>query len=237
MTWRKALTAALVATLFTFGSVPTSARRALPATDDLTRTASTLGSNWTAASGDITDWLLFDGNGEDPGATADFSGADFALAYWNADAFNDDQYSQAVVTVGTNGYIGVAVRLSGTTGSQNGYGVSLEVAAGGCDIYKWVSGTRSTIGSCSVTWTNGHTLRISVTGSSITVTDNGSTIGTATDSAVTTGDPGLLGYSDTGSLMTNWQGDNVGGGGGPTINPAIINTPIRGGGLPVFFLR
>jgi hypothetical protein len=198
-------------------------------TDSLTdRCAVTLGSNWTGADGAVTDWVVSDGAGgcvgTTPGADAVYVGADYALAYYNAASFTDDQYSQAVISKGVNGYNGVAVRLSGTTGSQNGYSVSLE---SGCTIYKWVSGTRSSIGTCTDTWVDGHTLKLSVTGTALTVTDNGSSVGSATDSSVTSGKPGIMGYSQAGTArISNWQGDNVGGG-GPTFPAAIVNALIR----------
>ena len=198
--------------------------------DNFTRCASTLGSSWTGAEGAITDWTTSDNAGacagSSTGARSAFAGADYALAYWNGFSFTADQYSEAVITKGPSGYEGVAVRLGGTTGSQSGYGVDL--ASSTCQIYEWLVGVRSAIGSCSVTWTNGHTLRISITGSAITVTDNGSSIGTATNSDVSSGAAGILGYSDSGGVITSWAGDNVGGGGGATLPPALLLNPLRG---------
>jgi hypothetical protein len=199
---------------------------ALPATDSLKRSAGTLGANWSSHLGAVTDWTLTVGEGANP----TYGGADFSMHSWNADSFSDDQYSEAKLDIGANGYVGVAVRMSGSDGTREGYAVTLE---SGCTIYKWDGGTKSGIGSCSVTWTDGHTLRLSVSGTSITVTDNGSPIGSATDSAVTTGAPGIVGYSSSVSYIYDWQADNVGGSPASFI-PALINAPIRGGGVRAF---
>ncbi len=213
-----------------------TAMLALPATDPFNnRCATTLGSNWTAVSGAITDWTVSNTAGGcaalDPGAFTGYAGSDFAAAYWNADSFNagGDQYSQAVIIKGTSGYQGVGTRF---TSGPNGYFVSLE--SGTCKIYKWVSGVRSDItssGSCSVSWTDGHTLYLESTGAnptSIVVKDNGSVIGTASDSDIDSGGaPGIIGYADGGTTRdTSWQGSNTGGG-GATLPAAIINAPIK----------
>ncbi len=204
----------LTRTLFALGA---AAVLSLPATDSLTdRTAGTLGTNWSAAIGAITDWSVVTG----VGATETASGADFSVSYWNQDTFTDDQYAQVVLTIDANGYAGAVVRGS----SGNAYGVSLE--GGACTFYKWVSSSRSSLGTCSShAWTSGHTLKLSVVGDALTVYDNGVSFGSTTGgSAVTSGKPGMLGYSGANSF-TNWQGDNVGG--AATFPAAIINAPIR----------
>ncbi len=214
---------------------------ALPANDALNdRCATTLGSNWTGASGANTDWTVSDQTGACAaitiGTTSTFTGSDYALAYWNADTFDNDQYSQAIISViGAGGNYGVAVRLSGTTGSQNGYGMAFE-GGSGCTLFKWVSGTRSAIGSCTVTWTDGHTLKMSAVGNTITVEDNGTPFGSATDSDIASGKPGLLGYANGVWRVTTWQG-------GDTTPPAgnfpaaIINAPIRCCELPLWMKK
>ncbi len=202
--------------------VPVSAaKRALPATDSFLRTDTTLGSNWTATSGAITEWTLNAITGASPSSPSNFE-----EAYWNADSFGNDQYSQAVIKRGTAGTEGVAVRMSA---GYNGYRATL-FGGSGCSITKDVSGSGTDIGSCSVTWTDGHTLKIEVIGTAITVYDNGASIGTATDSALASGSAGIVGFQDAGTNLTNWEGGNTGAPPSSFV-PAIINAPIRGGGL------
>ncbi len=202
----------------------------LPAQDSFTdRNSTGLGANWTSVSCSAppaADWVVTLGTGMAAGC----AGADYAAEYWNADSFNGsgDQYSQIAITKGANGYEGVGVRMSA---GPNAYFVTLE--SGACKIFKWVAGTRTDItssGSCSVSWTNGHTLYIEATGAnptSIVVKDNGSTIGTASDSDIDSGGaPGVIGYVDSGANSLTWQGSNTGGG-GATFPGAIINAPIR----------
>ncbi len=200
----------------------------LPASDSFSRCTATLGTNWTdaASGGAITDWTLSDNAGacagSPVGAVNAFAGSNFDYAYWNADSFANDQYSQVVVTKGTNGYVGVAVRVT----SLNAYLVTLD--GGTCNIRKFVSGTRSDIGSCSVTWTDGHTLKLQAIGTAITAFDNGVSIGTATDSDLVSGSGGIVGYADTGGQrVATWEGGNTGGG-GPTFPGAVIgHAPIK----------
>lgn len=228
------LIAALILATLALAPVPVAARRALPATDSFDRVASTLGSNWTAAFAAITDWIVCSTGGActaKPGTYTNASGADVAMAYWNADSFTTAQYSQGAIKKGANGYQGVIINVSGVDATRNGYGALLD-GGSGCTIYKWLSGTRTTIGSCTVTWTDLHTLKIANDGAgAITVYDNGVSIGSATDSAVTGGAPGIMGYSNGGDpILRNWQGDNVGGAPASTAIPAFLNNFLRGGG-------
>ncbi len=205
---------------------------ALPATDTFSRCTTTLGSNWTGLSGAITDWILSDNAGVCAGlavgAYPNYGGADFAMDIWNADSFNSDgnQYAQGKLSKSFNGYIGLGVRMSAGT---NGYAVDIE---SGCTLYKWTSGTRSTItvspANCGGSWTNGHTMKLEIIGNAITIYDNGASIGTATDSSIASGGaPGIIGYTDTGATISDWQADNTGGGPGATFPAALLNAPIR----------
>ncbi len=191
--------------------------------DDFIRNASTLGSNWTSTVAcAITDWTLT--FTAPSGAASGCAGADFNVSYYTG-TFANNQYSQVVIAKGTNGYQGVVVRASS---GNNAYGVVLE-GGSGCKIYKWVSGTRGSIGSCTVTWTDGHTLYLEAIGTTLTAKDNGSTIGTATSQTdLASGSPGITGYQDAPGHLTFWEGGDIGG--VTSFVPGIINAPIRGGG-------
>lgn len=194
------------------------------------RCTGTLGSNWTGMLGAITDWNVSTNAGGCSGTPAgaycnagQCVGADFAVAYWNVDSFTTAQYSQAVINNGASGYEGVCVNVSA---GPHGYCAILD---SGGHIYEWNSGARSTVQTCSITWTSGHTLKLSNDGSgNLVVADNGSSICTATNTDVTGGSAGIGGYSDTGGRWLTWKGDNVGGGGGATLPPTLLINPMRG---------
>ncbi len=201
----------------------------LPATDPLNdRSASTLGANWTAVSGALSDWQVVSGVGANCGTCI---GADFSAGAWSADSFTADHYSQAAISKGASGYQGVGVRLL-ASGGANGYFVTLE--SGSCKFYKWVAGTRTDItssGACSVSWTNGHTLKLAVTGhdpAALTAYDNGVSIGTASDNDIDSGGaPGLIGYSDGSGGYLSWQGDNNSAPAGGIPKAIIGMAPIK----------
>lgn len=192
---------------------------ALPATDSFKRSAATLGSSWTAISGAITDWILT----VLTGASSSYAGAEFAYDYWNVDSFADDQYSQAVITKGSNGYQGVGVRLAS---GGNAYLAVLDSGTGG-HVYKILSGTRSTVGTITLTWVDGDTLKIDAVGTTLTVYQNNVSRATFTSQTdLTSGAAGIVGYSDAPGTISDWQGGNVGG---STPYPsAIVNNPVRG---------
>lgn len=200
----------------------------LPASDTFNRNDSTLGSNWTGVSGAITDWVVCDSTicSASPnhwGVYSNYTGAEFAIAYWNADSFNADQYSQATVfdIGGTNGYVGLGVRISS---GPNGYFFTLESSS--CQMYKFVSGTRSTIGTCSLTQADGDVMKITAVGTTIKVYQNGVERGTATDSSVSSGSAGIIGYQSGTPSTYDWTADNISGGGGATFPAGILNNPI-----------
>jgi len=87
------------------------------ASDNFNRAdSSDLGANWTIAEDDI----------EVSSNTAARNEDSFAVAYWSANVFNNNQYSKAqVVTVSSTpqAIVEICCRRSGSTGSLNGYSV------------------------------------------------------------------------------------------------------------------
>jgi hypothetical protein len=178
---------------------------ALPATDNFARGAqSDLGANWT----DVYNGLSTTAGDQ---ATLDVA-ADYNIALWNADSFNDDQYSQAVYVSGSFG--GVAVRVSGSGGTRNAYYALVAVA--GSRLSKVVNGSiTDLIGSGSFpNPTAGQLIKITVTGDELEVFYDGVSQGTTTDASLTSGSAGLIGYHSGTVLMDDWEGGNIGGGGG-----------------------
>lgn len=97
--------------------------------------------------------------------------------------------------------ISPGVRMSATAG----YIADWVLGNHTMSVYKLTgSGGYTQIDTFSDTYTNGDTLEISVSGSTLTMKRNGSTIHTTTDSTYTTGRPGLYIYSTGGTAVTKW---------------------------------
>jgi hypothetical protein len=174
---------------------------ALPATEAFTGTGALSGS-WTLQKNSVTC-----ATNEGKGGTA----GDDNFALWTADTFNNDQYSQVAVgsTYGTD-YIELPVRGSGTNNDYLLYWNS----TGHITISKYVSGTQTDLQDTLGSGATGDVIKIECTGTSIKAYKNGTQIGTTvTDSSLTSGSAGCGAYG-TGSRFDNWEGGNVGGGGG-----------------------
>lgn len=198
---------------------------ALPATDNFNRAdAANLGSNWT---GQITDPIIEANTAGCNNAASNFHGA-----WWNADSFNADQYSECTRGAGGN-YSAVSVRASGT-GSDMGFyayfndGEVIRARPAG------LGGGQTTLATLT-TYTNGDLVRISITGTTITVSKNGTPNATQpTDSVLASGAAGLAFYNNgVIARMDNWTGDNVASGGGGTIIDESISVGARGSITPM----
>jgi hypothetical protein len=181
---------------------------ALPASDNFNRAdANPIGGNWTT-SGNLAAMRLL--SNQVKGSTTGTCGA-----YWNADAFNDDQYSQ----------------IKGVSATyQNTWGPSVRVAAGGTEIcyffryqtsttlrvYKINGGSASQIGSdYSNTYVQNDILRLEVSGQDasavLTPYINGVAQATRAGSAgFNSGSAGIRQAAAT-QLMDDWGGGNLGG--------------------------
>jgi hypothetical protein len=122
----------------------------------------------------------------------------------------NDQYSE--VTLSTlliaADYIGAGVRWQ-TTNLVNGYSVLCGTGANNSFVQKYVNGAGTQIGS-NFTVAQNDVIRISVTGTTITVTRNGSVVLTGTDATFASGKPAIVGYvpsTGVGSVQTGlWAG-------------------------------
>jgi hypothetical protein len=175
---------------------------ALPATDDFNRAnAATLGANWT----DQNAGMSVSSNKAVP------TGGAFSQAYWNADIFDDDQYSQAVLGeigfASSAQYVGALVRASGAA-SNNDYMLYADFS----DVYlgKWVAAAFSLITTFSGQSTVGATYRLEVEGTTLRGYKNGVQLGTdQTDSALSSGSAGVMGFNSGTARMDDWEGGNL----------------------------
>jgi hypothetical protein len=192
----------------------------LPASDNFNRADTyptpDLGANWTnQANGPA----IFSNQAIGTG-----SGATNGLAFWNADSFAADHYSQA--TVVTQDFMGPSVRASGTGGASNAY-FAFIYPTFGWRIYKMVAGTVTLLldkadGSAG-TFANGDVMKFSAVGTTLTVYKNGTSLGSTTDASLSSGSAGLM-TSGSSARFDDWSADNIGGGGGG-VHPWWVYTP------------
>lgn len=180
----------------------------LPASDNFGGVAGTnletYNASWTAATGT--------GLKIGAGGVCMPRDASMNTAFWNADVFGNDQYSQFVITTGVN-YLGPTIRASGVGGSANGY---LWSAIDGF-LYKIVAGTLSSAVQSGITAAvAGNTVKLEAIGTAIKMYINGLQVGTTyTDSAFASGAPGMFMYEGgSNPAIDTWTGDQIGGGGG-----------------------
>lgn len=112
--------------------------------------------------------------------------------------YNNDQYAQIKYTGFGTSMIGVAVRCS----ASNFYAVQGPDSSGSIYLFKCINGVSTDIDYApNVTVSVNDVLKLSVSGTTLTVTLNGSPIagmgnasGQVTDSSISSGNPGIAGY-------------------------------------------
>lgn len=179
----------------------------LPATDGFTGTDNTTlptySSNW---SNGLQTCKI-----KSNGATGD--GAGFCIVYWNADAFNNDQYAQVVIKAGNNAeYNGGAVRCSAGGGNGYAYITDVNINSG---LWKVVNGSGTQLGSSSSGGGVNDVYRTEAEGTTIRPIRNGALdtgIGAQTDSSLASGSGGLMSYNDAATAYCDdWEAGNLGG--------------------------
>jgi len=184
--------------------------RKLLVSDNFNRANGGLGSNWTTwnpSGGDLP--LTIASNQCTCAHDANQHGGTRT-----AESYANDQYSQVeIVSVALNAWVGVVVRDNGTVG-QNHY-LAIAFNNGGTpeiDLYKRVAGTFSFLqgsgGSFNIA--GGDVFRLSVIGTTLTVSLNGVARITKTDSTFANGKPGIGLYAaNTFAVVDNWQGGEL----------------------------
>jgi hypothetical protein len=183
---------------------------ALPATDSFTGTdANPIGGNWTTVTGRLALQRV----------SNQVAGQDDndSVAYWNADTFADNQYSQVVFK--SSSFIlvsGVIVRASS---SANTFYLFYQQTSTTMRIYRIVNGSATQLGSdYAINYAQNNVVRLEVSGTVLTPYVNGTPYTTQTDDQIASGSAGLwikgaINYSD------DWEGGNVAAGGGTSITP------------------
>lgn len=130
----------------------------------------------------------------------------------------NDQYSEVVVGTLSNiagVYIGPIVRAQGGVGTGNGdcYGFAF-AATGTAFLQKYTNSIGVTLASGSFSFVSGDVVRLTVVGTTLTVTKNGVSILTASDATYASGSAGIL-YFNTSpgaqneGTIASWNGGNA----------------------------
>jgi len=167
--------------------------------DNATRANGAIGANWTVTNNGIN---ISSNNFVGTVGTND-------VAYWSASLFSPAQFSQVTLTAlnGTTDFPGVAVLVSGSGGSTQGYSCIENTT----NIYiQKISGvSNTTLTSAAATGAIGDILRLEAApGGALTCYKNGVSTLTATDTTYTSGQPALFLYGTT-ATSKNWSGGNL----------------------------
>lgn len=190
---------------------------ALPATDNFNRGDGGLGANWTTVTGQNAPVISSNEVTTSSGDSA---------AYWNADSFNDDQYSQLEISA-ISVACGPIVRAA--SGAHSFY-VFMHYFTSEFRIYKAVSGSYTQLGaSYAIGASANDILKLTVSGTTLTPSINGADQATRSDSDLSSGSAGLR-VSNTSDKVDDWEGGNVAG--GTTVAPTTIPTTLAPTTLP-----
>lgn len=176
------------------------------AADNFNRSDGALGSNWTG----ITS---FSGM-EIVSNEARTGEGGYKFAFWNAEGFGDDQYSEAVARNGTNAESGVIVRA---IAEDKCYFFDFSTNSGNAFLFV-LDGSFTLLQSFGAVASVGDLLKIEAIGNAIKCYVNGVQVGTTTnDSTLASGSPGIggaRGIED--GAVDDWVGETIGAGGQPT---------------------
>jgi len=188
---------------------------AVVASDSFTRANETpLASPWVNLVIDTVSLRLASNHVDSPNYNRD------ALAYYSA-TWPNDQYAQAKITVsgsaGGGQGAGVAVRIDGT-GANYYRAVIDHAASNNVEVARVVSSSYTALGQRTTAFTDGDTLRLEVSGTTLTVKLNGSQLGaTFSDSNISSGSAGIFFSSvETSATWDDFEGGDVGGAATPS---------------------
>lgn len=182
-------------------------------TDNFNRANGGLGTNWTTRTdANNVGSLVINGSKVVVNATSQDS-----VAYWSADSFANDQYSQFVFGggAGHQASVGVAVRVSDSS-TLKYYEFEASSGGFGSGIYYYDGTTWNTLTSTSDPVAT-DVVKITVTGTSLVVQLNGAgTFSSTTDASIASGFAGLHSYDTFGAASCDdWLGGPIAGGAAP----------------------
>lgn len=168
-----------------------------------------LGTDWTAPSGTGATLKVLTNE------AANSTSATFCLEYWSGalvggGAWPNDQYAQitvgTVVETSTDNGAGPAIRIS--TSADTFY-IS-QTNTHETRVYKAVAGAFTQMGSDGAACAAGNTLRLTMTGTSISALKNGVTfIGPVTDAGIASGKAALWISGTATATANDWEGGDI----------------------------
>lgn len=207
-------------------TAPVIAGGAVLATDNFNRAdATTLGANWSQQhpgyNGAGPDRLGIQTNQVDVNL-----GADSEAEWYNAITWPDDQYSSLVIQSIASGLCYALARAIGDTTTATFYDAGHDVVDYGDDflhLQKWVSGTNTALANGTTNIVNGDTLRVEAQGTTIRGLLNGVTDLSVTDTAITSGKAGIMGYATAANTikLDTWEGGDFAAG-GSIVAPRLL---------------
>lgn len=169
-----------------------------------------IGTNGTALTSHSANWTLNTGTYEiQSNALEPTAVSANGMASWNAITPNANQYAEVTLGILTGGvgvYLGPAVRIA-TSGFV---GYRCVITSAGDVALQLENGSETTIASSSGhTYTTGDVIRLAISGSSLTCTQNGTTIASGSDGTLTSGRAGISSYNTSGTRITSWRMGNL----------------------------
>lgn len=186
-----------------------------------------LGASWDVLTGNNAFSIV--ANAVSPANVGDDSAESNNSVTWP-----NDQYSQVVLITsgysgGANDGVGVGVALRCATGARTFYRI---VAAGaisnGTELAKFVAGSYTSLGNSSQAWVTTNILYGEAVGTTIKVKRNGTDIISVTDSAITSGRPGLSHSGPSAAaVLDDWEGGDLGVAFTPVLSHLVGNVAVQ----------
>lgn len=171
---------------------------------------------WTQAAITATT-VNYDGSGHFKASAVD--GAE-VIAFVNDNVFSADHYAQFTIAGGLasgfNYFVGIVRGAKdGTASSFQGYEINGDGVSGASntEYVKWVNGAATTLGSFTFSpqFTTSDVVKWQMSGTTLTLFRNGTSVATATDSTFSrAGAPGLGFFNGSSNtvILSNFTGDN-----------------------------
>lgn len=159
-------------------------------------------ADWNYGGGFTTLYVILSNEVESNGSGDDY------FASNDGCAFADNQSSELTITALAPQFIGVSVR-GALGGAHTFYG--FETDDGNSYFFKYVAGSYTQFGNSVSIVSTSELMFISASGTTITATSDGDhkDASPVTDSAITSGFPGLAGNSNGASRGDNWAGKDL----------------------------
>jgi len=183
---------------------------ALTRSDTFTRADSnSLGADWTRIFGEGAFDLGIFSNQVDTNGTGNSTGA-----YWSADTFGDNQFSEVTMVILASGVQSAFTRNSTTARTRYEFGHDTNNFNARRRFWKYVAGTQTSLADCVPNQVAGNIIRLESDGSTHTFKVNGTAASCSpfTDAAIASGKIGIRALHNTANvaILDTWSGGDLG---------------------------